>query len=274
MYLCGKHALTVDSLFYPVILFAIGIVVGAINTVAGGGSLITLPLLIFMGLDPVTANGTNRLSILTQSIFGIAGFKSKGVSNMRYGIWLGISAMLGAIPGAIFAVEIDDGVFKTVLAIIMLVVMITLIYNPFKGKEPEPERMSRGRLIASIIIFFFIGAYVGFIQAGAGFLIIATLTVVNRFDLLRTNNIKLWVVLWCTILALSIFMFNGRIDWPYAIALAGGSALGSWVTSRFAATKGDKWIRPVLVLMILVMSLKLLGVLDWLQETVTRLINN
>lgn len=256
------------SYLYLIILFVVGIVVGAINTVAGGGSLITLPLLMFMGLDSGVANGTNRLSILTQSITGIAGFKSKGVSNMRYGIWLGISALLGAIPGAYYATEIDDNLFRIILAFVMIFVMITLVYNPFKGKDPQAELMTSKRLILSIIIFFFIGFYVGFIQAGSGFLIIATLTVVNRFDLLRTNNIKLWVVLWCTILALGIFVFNDKMHWPFAIALAVGSSLGSWVTSRFAATKGDKWIRPVLFVMIFAMALKLLGVFDWIREMI------
>ena len=243
----------------------LGLIVGAINTLAGGGSLLVLPMLIFMGLPSAMANGTNRVAVLFQNVSGIYGFQSKGVNTVKYGIWLGIATFLGAIPGTIWAVQIDEGLFNTILAVIMIFVMGTLLYNPFKGKEVLPEKMSSGRLIASIIIFFFIGMYIGFIQAGAGFFIIATLTLVNRFDLLRTNSIKLWVNLSATIVSLGIFIYQDLIHWPYGLSLAVGSGLGAWATSRWAATSGQKWIRPVLVVMILVMALKLLGVFEWVQ---------
>lgn len=248
-----------------ILLFLLGLIAGAINTLAGGGSLLILPVLIFMGLPSAIANGTNRVAILSQNALGIYGFQSKGITTFRYGVWLSLATLIGAIPGTIWAVKIDEDLFNKLLAVIMIVVMAVLFLDPFKGKEALPEKMSTKRLITSIVIFFFIGMYIGFIQAGAGFLIIATLTFVNRFDLLRTNSVKLWVNLTATVVSLSVFVYQDLINWPYGISLAVGSGIGAWATSRWAATKGQKWIRPVLVVMIFLMALKLLGVGEWLR---------
>lgn len=254
------------DIWYPILLFFIGILVGGINAVAGGGSLLTLPTLIFMGLDSNIANGTNRLAILFQTMSSIAGYESKGISTKKYGLWLGIATTLGAIPGVILAVNISDALFNKILAIIMLVMMITLIYNPFKNARTGDAQTSKKQLAISFFIFLFIGAYIGFIQAGAGFLIIMTLVVVNQFNLVITNSIKVWVTFCANAMVLAVFAWKGMVYWPYAIALSFGTSLGAWLTSRWAVSKGDSFIRPVLIVMIFIMSMKLLGVFDWLKE--------
>lgn len=241
-------------------LTIVGIFMGGLNTLAGGGSLITLPLLIFMGLDGPTANGTNRLSIVTQSFFAIQGYRSKGVNTYPYNLWLALAALAGAIPGAILAVKIDAEIFNKVLAIIMLVVITSLVYNPFKKSLAPVELVSPQRLWLSIFIVFCIGLYIGFIQAGAGIMVIITMILVHRFSLVKANHIKIWVTLLANAMAMAIFIFKGMIHWEFAIALSAGSALGGWLSSRFAIEKGDKFIRPILIAMTLVMALKLLAV--------------
>lgn len=248
-----------DLLIKIVILVIVGVFMGGINTLAGGGSLITLPLLIFMGLDGPTANGTNRLSIVTQSFFAIQGYRSKGVSTYPYNIWLALAALAGAIPGAIIAVKIDAEMFNRVLAVIMLVVIATLIYNPFKKNQSLIELISTKRLRLSLFIVFCIGLYIGFIQAGAGIMVIMTMVMVHRFSLVKANYIKIWVTLVANGMAMAIFIYKGMVQWEFAIALSVGSALGGWLSSRFAIEKGDKIIRPILIVMTIVMALKLLG---------------
>lgn len=253
------------NVLYLILLVVVGLVVGVINTLAGGGSLLTLPILIsFVGLPSDVANGTNRLGILLQSITGIAGFQSKGVKTMRYGLWLGGISMLGAVIGANLAIQINDETFNIILAVIMFFVMGTLVYNPFKGKEVESHEITPKRLAASLMVFFFIGIYIGFIQAGAGFFIIASLMLVAKQDLLRTNSIKLWVNLLATIMALGVFIYQDAVHWPYGVALSIGNGVGAWGSSLWAASGGVKWIRPLLIVMIFLLALKLLGVFDWL----------
>jgi uncharacterized membrane protein YfcA len=250
----------IELLFQIIILGIVGVFMGGINTLAGGGSLITLPLLIFMGLDGPTANGTNRLSIVTQSFFAIQGYKSKGVNTYPYNLWLGLAALAGAIPGAILAVKIDAEIFNRVLAIIMLVVITTLIYNPFKKNEPLLELISPKRLWLSIFIVFCIGLYIGFIQAGAGIMVIMTMMFIHKFSLVKANYIKIWVTLLANAMAMAIFIFKGLIHWEFALALSVGSALGGWLSSRIAIEKGDNFIRPILIIMTIIMALKLLAV--------------
>ena len=107
-----------------IILLLCGIIAGFINTVAGGGSLLTLPILIFMGLPSNIANGTNRIAIFMQNIFSISGYKSRGVSDFKYSSWLSISALIGAIIGAKIAVDIDEDLFNKILALVLSLIHI------------------------------------------------------------------------------------------------------------------------------------------------------
>ena len=109
-----------EEWYHYVLLIAVGFAVGFINTVAGGGSLLSLPVLIFLGLPPSVANGTNRVAIVFQTALATAGFKSKQVSTFPFNLYLGISALFGAIIGAYIAVDIKGETFNKILAIVMI----------------------------------------------------------------------------------------------------------------------------------------------------------
>jgi len=161
-----------EEWYHYVLLIGVGFAVGFINTLAGGGSLLSLPVLIFLGLPPSVANGTNRVAIVIQTAIAIAGFKSKGVSTAPFNIYLGISALLGAIIGAQIAVDIKGETFNRILAIIMVVVVLIIIFKPKMKLENLEERLTGKYLWLGIIAFFFFGIYGGFINAGLGFIII------------------------------------------------------------------------------------------------------
>jgi uncharacterized membrane protein YfcA len=244
--------------FEALLIIAVGFIAGFLNTVAGGGSLITLPILIFLGLPPAVANGTNRIAIFSQNIFGVLGFKSKGVSDFPYSIWLGLSAFLGAIIGAKIAVDIPGDLFNKILAILIVVIVLFPIFSK-KQKDPSvnTERTSIKFRIMGGIAFFFIGIYGGFIQAGVGFIIIAALSIINRFSLVKTNSIKVFVVLVYTISALFIFIIEGKIHWGYGLTLAVGNSSGSWIASRLSVKKGDNWIRWFIIVTVIALAVKL-----------------
>lgn len=239
------------------LVFGVGILCGFINVVAGGGSLLTLPVLIFMGLPPAVANGTNRVGIFMQNIFAVSGFKSKGVSAFPFAIWLSISSLIGAVIGAKIAVDIDGELFNRILAIVMVVVLIMTVIGSAKAKGNLGEAMSRGKQATSIIIFFFIGIYGGFIHAGVGFIIMATLSIVNRMNLVKVNAIKVFVALVYTFFSLIVFVWEDRIDWVLGLTLGSGTAIGGWAASRWSVAKGDKWIRIFLVIAVSGMAIKL-----------------
>ena len=225
------------------VLLAVGLIAGCLNTLAGGGSLLALPvLMIFLWLPHNVANATNRVAIVLQNIFAVLGFKSKGVSAYPFNVWLGISAFFGAIVGAFLAVDIDREVFNKILAFVIVGVVIYMAINPLKYFKKE-ENTSKKATLTSIIIFFFIGIYGGFIQAGVGYLMIMALTLVNGFSLVKTNSIKVFVALTYTSVALAIFIYYGIINWEFGIPLAIGQACGGWLASRWSVKLGDNWIR-------------------------------
>lgn len=238
------------------LLIGAGVFAGFINTIAGGGSLLTLPLLIFLGLPSAEANASNRVAIFVQNIFSVAGFRSKGIQIFPFGLWVAIPAIIGAIIGSKVAVEINEEIFNKILAVIMLMVMGITIFKP-KTKSDVEKLMTPKKIWLSVIIFFFLGIYGGFIQAGIGFLIIATLTAIHGFKMAKTNAIKVFVALTYTVAALVVFYLSGKIRWEYGLTLAIGNAIGGWIGSRWSANKSDKIIRIILLVMVVALSIKL-----------------
>lgn len=245
------------EIFNYTLLVGTGIVAGFINTVAGGGSLLSLPVLIFMGLPPAVANATNRVAIFSQNIFGVLGFRSKGVSAYPYSLYLGISAFFGAIIGAKISVNLDDDLFNKIIAVIMVLVVLATIFGNHTNAAKDQERTDGRSVLIGIIAFFFVGIYGGFIQAGVGFIIMAALTSINRFSLVKTNSAKVLVVFIYTLSSLGVFVLEGVIDWYYGITLAVGNSAGAWIGSRWSVKKGDVWIKRFLVVMVIALAIKL-----------------
>jgi uncharacterized protein len=238
-------------------LLAVGFVSGFLNIVAGGGSLLTLPLLIFIGLPPVIANATNRVGILFQNVTAIGAFRRQGFFPWRMALLCSMPALVGSWLGAIWAVDIDERLFQRLLALIMLGVLVITLVDPMKHRRAELLKMTPMRTALLLTAFFFIGIYGGFVQAGVGFLIIPVLMMMG-FDLVRTNAIKIIVILLFTLPALAVFIWHDLVDWPLGIALGLGDASGGWVASHMAVKKGHAWLKQVVSLVIVAFAIKLL----------------
>jgi len=240
------------------LLIVIGFLAGAINTIAGGGTLLTLPLLIFLGLPPAVANGTNRIAILFQTASSVAGFKSKGVNTFPFSLYIGISAFFGALIGAKIAIDIKGETFNKILSVVMVIVVLLIV---FKKKstflDTVTERTTGKHLWFSIIAFFFIGIYGGFINAGIGFIMLLLLPMLNKISLVKANATKVTVVFIYTIAAVVLFILNDKVNWKYGLILAIGNSSGAWIASRYSVKKGDGFIRMVLLVVVCAISIKL-----------------
>ena len=239
------------------LLILVGFIAGIVNILAGGGSLLTLPMLIFLGLPPHIANGTNRVAIIIQNIFAVKGFQSKGIKTYPFSIYIAIPATIGAIIGAIVGVKIEGQLFNKILGIVMLVIVAYMVLKPNKISKNTLERIKGKYFWLSIIAFFFIGLYGGFIQAGVGFIILLILSNINQFSLVKSNAIKVTVALIYTLVAVAIFAYNDSVNWKYGLILSLGNATGGWVTSRWSVNKDDKFVKKVLIIMVLAMAIKL-----------------
>lgn len=238
-------------------LFVVGALTGALNVLAGGGSLLTLPLLIFFGLPATVANGTNRIGILFQSVTAIGGFRRQKMLPVGLALLCTVPAVVGSYLGARLAVDIDDALFQRILAFIMLGVLAFMLLDPMKRHRGEQVHFTPLRTAVLLTSFFVIGIYGGFVQAGVGFLIISGL-LAHGLDLVRINAVKVFVTLVFTAVALAVFVGHGQVNWPLGLALAVGNAAGGWIGTHLAIKKGHDWIKKVVSLIVFLFALKLL----------------
>lgn len=238
------------------LLFGVGIIAGILNVLAGGGSLLTLPLLIFMGLPSGIANGTNRIAIFCQNLFAVRGFRSRGYLPLDLALLCTPPALLGSWFGASLAISIDDLVFKRVLAVIMICVLIFTAIDPIKRIRQDAVHFGAWRKLLLMVSFFFVGIYGGFVQAGVGFIIIFAL-LVHGLDLVRINAVKVFVVFVYTVIALGVFIYHGQVNYILGVGLGAGNAIGGMIGPNLAIAKGHDWIKRVVNGAVLVFALKL-----------------
>jgi uncharacterized membrane protein YfcA len=240
-----------------IVLFSVGAIAGFINILAGGGSLLVLPVLIFLGLPTAAANGTNRVAILIQGLSAVAGFHQLKVFPWRISLFAAIPSVLGAILGANLAIAVPDELFKQILAGVMIAVLILILVDPTRRWRETHKPMTTARRLYFALGFFGVGVFGGFIQAGVGFLIIS-LMLLAGFDLVVTNAVKVLVTTIFTVAALIIFILHGEVNYLLGTVLGAGSAAGGWLATRFADKKGHAWIRAFVIVMVIIFSAKLL----------------
>lgn len=239
------------------IIFVVGIGAGFINVLAGGGSLLTLPTLILMGLPSALANGTNRVAIIIQNITAIASFRNSGIFHWRLGIFLAIPAVIGSIIGSNLAIYLSDQWFNRILSIVMVLVLITMIFKPQKKLHQASLNMTMPKRILLFVIFFIIGIYGGFIQAGVGLVIVTMLTLFTGLNLVHSNSLKVFIVAIYIGSSLFIFILNDQVHWGFGLTLAAGNSLGAIFASKFAIKKGEDFVRWVMIIAVVFMSLRL-----------------
>jgi uncharacterized protein len=244
-----------NELVNSLILFASGAFAGFINIMAGGGSALTIGIMILLGIEPVIANGTNRIGVLTGTLSGALTYKAEKFTDLKTSFLLSACAIPGAIAGSLISVRISNELFQKVLSIVMIFIMITMLL-PKKKKELSVNQLKKNYLIYPVM--FAIGFYGGFIQIGVGFILMAAFRHLMSYDLIRVNMHKTFVVLIYTIPVLIIFGISGKVNWIYALAISLGNALGSYFSVKLALKRGEKVIKIVLVIAILIMAVKFL----------------
>ncbi len=237
------------------LLFGTGAAAGIINVMAGGGSMLSVPVLIFLGVDPIIANGTNRVAIAVQNATAVYGFRQQQMSEFDTSLKLAAFALPGALVGAWLGSHVDNAFFQRVLSVVLVLSVIALLMP--KPKAPATEQLSTWRRVFSYPMMFAIGVYGGFIQIGVGFIFMAALQRVLRMSLVRVNMHKVFIILIYTLPALGIYVWMGQVDWMLGLSLAAGMAAGAWIATRLAVRGGEKWIRLVVAVAVVLMAIKL-----------------
>jgi uncharacterized membrane protein YfcA len=225
-----------------------------------------LPLLIFMGLRATVANGTNRVGVLVQNLFSLASFRQNKVLDWRGSWTLGIPAVIGSIIGAQIAVDLNEIVMRQVIGIIMVLMLFVILIRPKRWLVGTLEHIDERPSIFQFVLFFVIGIYGGFIQAGVGIFLLSGLVLSVGYNLVRANAVKVGIIFLFTISALTVFVFNDQVDWLIGFILAIGNMFGGWFAAKVAIKRGANWVRMLLIAVIIVSAANLLGLFDLIKS--------
>ena len=239
-----------------------GTAAGAVNAVAGGGSMLTVPLLVLAGVPGNSANGSNRVGVFTGNVASAAEFRRLGVDGLQHALVVIGPAIAGSLVGSLGISRLTDESFERVFGLLMIPLILLTIKKP--KVRTDAKQWSRA---TTTVVFFAVGVYGGAIQAGVGLVMLAALSRAG-FDLLTANSIKVLVILAVTAVALPVFMIQDQVDWLPALVLAVGLTIGGWLGARLGVVKGEAWIRRVMVFAAIALALRLLGLYGWIGDNV------
>jgi uncharacterized membrane protein YfcA len=258
----------VDITWYQYVFIAIaGVLTGIINTLAGSGSLVTLPIFILLcGLPATVANGTNRIGALMQSIVGVYAYRKTGQTDFAQATWPVVASVAGGIGGALLATQMDKQMMYTAIGVLMVFMLFVLMFNPKRWLRETEADAARNRHPMTLLMFFGIGIYGGFIQAGIGIFLLAALVLGARYSLVAANGIKLLVVLVLNIPTLIIFFYYNQVHLGWGIFMAVAQSVGAWIGVHFVARmpNANVWIHRLLIVIVVASAIKFLGLWDWL----------
>jgi uncharacterized membrane protein YfcA len=240
------------------LLIIVGAFAGWLNVMAGGGSLLTIPALLFMDIPAPVANGTNRIAILAQNISAFYAFFRKGYCDLKLSLSLSFFASIGAVAGAMLGIKLDGEWFNALLAIVMVAVMIFMATGDKKETEKENVTSKPKNLLLGHFLMIFAGFWGGLIHVGVGFILMPILYRVMGIDLVRVNMYKITIALVFTLVALIIYSSQLELIWWAGLGLAIGNSLGGWLGVHTTIVKGEKWIKMIIYMALSVFIVKLL----------------
>lgn len=242
------------------LLIVAGFMVGFINTIAGSGTVITYSLFMMLGMPANLANGTIRLGVIMQTLVAGLNFRKNKYLDLKKGLKLGIPVVIGSIAGAQIAANINEAVFEKIMVAVLFIMLIFIFYDPQRWLKDQIHLIHKKTDAVQMLIFFGIGLYGGFIHIGVGIILLSAIVLNAGYDLVKANAIKIMIVFLYSPFALGVFMINSQVDYKVGLISAIGNILGGLVGSNMAMSRGNTFVRGVLVTVILLFAAYLLDI--------------
>lgn len=250
--------------FYILVIFG-GALAGAINTLAGNGSMVTLPVLIFVGLPATVANGTNRVGAVFQCAVSVATFRRGGKLRIEGSAWFIVPTLVGSLIGAGAATQLTPESMQTAIGVAMLAMMAVVLVKPKHWLREQSETAEGRPKWWLLLSYLFIGAYGGFVHVGVSIMILVALVLGSGYNLVEGNALKVLLVGIFTLAGLFVYIFNDQVNWRIGLLMAVGQVIGAWLAARFALDNKNAaiWVRRLLLVIVGAAVLKFLGIFDW-----------
>lgn len=244
------------SWWMATLLVGTGLIAGFINILAGGGSFLTIPALMLLGIPADIANATNRVGVMLQAVEGIRGFQRKGMLPQNAIVPMLVPTVTGSLLGSLLASYMPLALLEPVILITLISMALLMVFKPsFVTPPPGTEPLSPWQSVSGFAGMFFAGVYGGFIQAGVGFVLIAALAGALRYDLVRANALKMVATGVFTAIALTVFIARDQILWIPGLLLALGSVIGARLSVNFAVSVNQEVLRWLLLVIVIAVCL-------------------
>lgn len=253
------------SLWHGVIVFAAAFIAGMMNSVAGGGTLVTFPTLIWLGMDPIQANVSSTVSLWPGSLGAMYGFRRELAGSGRWMRLLAPASVVGGLLGAFFLLRTPSRVFASIVPLLILFATILFaVQEPLtrrfqRDPSASSERVRSSRWwICAMVFQFAVAVYGGYFGAGIGILMLAALGVLGLTDIHQMNGLKNFFAVCINVVAASYFALRGTVDWKYTAIMVAGAIAGGYGGAGLARRLGRRFVRLAVVLIGLAMAASLL----------------
>ncbi len=242
------------EIYLYIFIILIAFFAGFMGSVAGGGGLISIPMLIFIGLDPQVAIGTNKVLAIGASSSAFYNYNKKNLVNWKLAVPFGTIAFIGGIIGAQLMVVTPSKYMRPIVALILILVLMNMV----KDFGLIKKTTSKNKQKLGYIVFFLCTIFAGFFGGGSGLLILTSLVYFFGLPIITANATDSvpWVIL--SFSSLAIFALNGLVHWGYGLSMIIGSLVGGYVGANTAVKKGNKWVKNFFSVVILIFVFKLL----------------
>jgi uncharacterized membrane protein YfcA len=238
--------------------FGAALLAGAINSVAGGGTLIAFPLLVALGLPPIVANATNTVGIWPGTIGSVLGFRQELRRVPRQIFWLLIPAVFGAVIGALLLRFTSPAVFNRIIpGLILFATILFMIQGPVQRKLRSVEAVHAATpmwFVMAMIAELLVAIYGGYFGAGMSIIMLSILGIIGMHDILEMSATTSFFGAVVNGLAGIIFIASGLVSWPYVLAMAFGALAGGYWAAGFARKLGKVMVRRLVIIVGLVIT--------------------
>ena len=245
-----------------IILICSGLIVGFINTMAGGATIISLSVLTWLGLPLTVANGTNRLAVFFQTLTSVSSFQNNHLIDWKKSIRVGIPVIIGSVAGSFIAVKLNEEIIRYSFVVIMIIMLAFILFKPSLWLKGNAALLELPVKKWNYPVFFVIGVYGGFLHVGVGYYLLAAIVLGLGLDLMKANVMKNLLVMLYVPFFLFLFIVNNEVAWKYGLIHAIGNVVGAFVASRIAMKKGADIIRWVMIVVIAVLTADMAGLIN------------